>query len=113
MSKKQREKVECEVRYHQSQRKSADQESSPDSSVYEPATPASPDMFNSKCVYTKKSFRYLIKSTWNQIVFTIFLLIWDQTDLRLFPNQSEYGKYNLILSMKSVKKNCKSVKKKQ
>ena len=29
---------------------------------------------------TEKSFRNLIKSTWNQIVFTIFQLIWNQTD---------------------------------
>ena len=33
----------------------------------------------------------------NQIVFTIFQLIWNQTDVRLVPNQSENGKYNLIL----------------
>ena len=30
----------------------------------------------------------LIKSTWNQIVFTIFQLIWNQTDVCLVPNQS-------------------------
>ena len=32
----------------------------------------------------------------NQIVFTIFRLIWDQMDVRLFPNRSGNGKYNLI-----------------
>ena len=42
-----------------------------------------------KCcsVHTEKSFLNLIKSTWNQIVFTIFRLIWIQTDVRLDPNQ--------------------------
>ena len=40
--------------------------------------------------------RNLIKSTRKQIVFTIFRLIWIQTDVRLDPNQSENGKYNLI-----------------
>ena len=33
--------------------------------------------------HTEKSFRNLIKSNLNQIVFTIFRLIWNQTDLRL------------------------------
>ena len=47
-------------------------------------------------VHTEKSFRNLIKSTWNQIAFTIFRLIWTQTDVRLDPNQSVHGKYNLI-----------------
>ena len=46
--------------------------------------------------HTEKSFRNLIKSTWNQIVFTILRLIWNQTDVRLVPNKSENGKYNLI-----------------
>ena len=45
---------------------------------------------------TQKSFRNLIKSNRNQIVFTIFRLIWNQTDVRLVPNQSANGKYNLI-----------------
>ena len=45
---------------------------------------------------TEKSFRNLIKSTWNQSVFTIFRLIWNQTDVRLDPNQSENGIHNLI-----------------
>ena len=46
--------------------------------------------------HTEKSFRNLIKSTRNQIPLTIFRLIWIQTDVRLVPNQSENGKYNLI-----------------
>ena len=45
---------------------------------------------------SEKYFRNLIKSTWNQIVFTIFRLIWSQTDIRLDPNQPENSKYNLI-----------------
>ena len=36
------------------------------------------------------------KSNKNQIVFTILWLIWNQTDVRLIPNQSVLGKYNLI-----------------
>ena len=35
--------------------------------------------------------RNIIKSTRNQIVFTIFRLIWYQTYVRLVPNQSENG----------------------
>ena len=34
---------------------------------------------------TEKSFRNVIKSNRNQIVFIIFRLIWNQTDVRLFP----------------------------
>ena len=50
------------------------------------------------CFHTHENFfRNRIKSHWNQIVFTIFRLIWNQTDVRLVPNQSENGKYNLIL----------------
>ena len=42
-------------------------------------------------------FRNLVKSTRNQIAFTIFRLICIQTDIvRLDPNQSENGKCNLI-----------------
>ena len=41
--------------------------------------------------------RNIIKSNRNQIVFIIFRLTWNQTDsVRLVPNQSENGKYNLI-----------------
>ena len=48
-------------------------------------------------VHTQRIFfRNLIKSTQNQIVFTIFRLIWIQTLVRLVANQSENGKYNLI-----------------
>ena len=46
--------------------------------------------------HTEKFFPSLIISTWNQIVFTIFWLIWIQTDVRLHLNQSENGKCNLI-----------------
>ena len=45
---------------------------------------------------TEKSYRNLVKPTRNQIVFTIFRLIWIQTDDRLDPNRSENSKYNLI-----------------
>ena len=45
---------------------------------------------------TEKYFRNLIKSNQNQIVFTIFRLIWNQTDFRLVPNQSENSKYSRI-----------------
>ena len=47
-------------------------------------------------MHTDISFRNLIKSNQNQIVFVIFLLIWNQADVRFVPNQSENGKYNLI-----------------
>ena len=47
-------------------------------------------------IHTETFFRNLIESTRNQIVFTIFWLIWIQADVRLVPNQSENGKYNLI-----------------
>ena len=45
---------------------------------------------------TAKSFRNLIKSNRNPIVFIIFRLIWYQTDVRLVPNQSENCNYKLI-----------------
>ena len=48
-------------------------------------------------VRTDKCFLNFAKSTRNQIVFSIFRLISIQTDsIRLDPNQSENGKYNLI-----------------
>ena len=47
-------------------------------------------------LHIEKSFGNLIKSNWNQIVFTIFWLIWKQKDVRLVPNQPENGNYNLI-----------------
>ena len=47
-------------------------------------------------LYTEKYFWNLIKSNRYQIIFTIFWLIWNQTDVRCVPNQSENGKYNLI-----------------
>ena len=40
-------------------------------------------------LHAEKSFR-------NQIVFTIFQLIWNRTDVRLVPNQSVHGKCNRI-----------------
>ena len=40
--------------------------------------------------------RNLIESTINQIVFTIFGIIWNQTDVHLVLNQLENGKYNRI-----------------
>lgn len=47
MSKKQREKVEDEVRYHKSQMRSiAGEETSPDSSVFEPPTPTSSNTYS-------------------------------------------------------------------
>ena len=47
-------------------------------------------------VHTEESFQNLIESNRNQFVFTIFRLIWIQTDVRLVTNQPENGKYNLI-----------------
>ena len=49
------------------------------------------------CQHAEKSLRNLIKSNRSQIVYTIFRLIWNKTDIRLVPNQMENGKYNLIL----------------
>ena len=47
-----------------------------------------------------KIFRNLIKTNRNQIVFTIFRLIWNKTANEEYPfaapNQSENGKYNLF-----------------
>ena len=51
---------------------------------------------SSTLYYTEKSFRNLIKSNWNRIVFTMHRLIWNQMEVRLVLNQSENGKYNLI-----------------
>ena len=47
-------------------------------------------------LHTENFFRNLIMSTQNQIVFTVFPLIWNQTNVRLVLNQSEKGNYNLI-----------------
>ena len=41
-------------------------------------------------------FRNLIKSSWNQIVFTIFWLNWIKMEVPLDLNQPENGKYSLI-----------------
>ena len=53
---------------------------------------------SSSQVHTEKSYRSLIKSNPNQIVLTIFRLIWNSKRTRSFavPNQSENGKYNVI-----------------
>ena len=48
------------------------------------------------CIHTEKLFLNFIKSTRNQIVFTMHRLICLQTDVRLDPNQSGNGKYNMI-----------------
>ena len=45
--------------------------------------------------YKYRDNRYF-NSNRNQIVFTIYRLIWNQTDVCLIPNQSENSKYNLI-----------------
>ena len=42
---------------------------------------------------TEKSFPNLIKLNSNLIVFTMHRLIWNQTDVRMVPNQSENGAY--------------------
>ena len=47
-------------------------------------------------VHIENFFRKLIRSTRNQIVFTFFRLNWNQTHVRLVPNQSENDNYNLI-----------------
>ena len=53
-----------------------------------------------KHIHTENFFlKNLIKETRNQIVFTVFRQIWIQTDVRLDPNQSENGKYNLTLGL--------------
>ena len=52
--------------------------------------------WSSGLALTENYFRNLVKPTRNQIVFTIFRLTLNQTDVRLVPKQSENGKYNLI-----------------
>ena len=49
-------------------------------------------------LHTENCFRNLMKSTWNQIVFTIFRMIWNSKRTSPFavPNQPKNGKYNLI-----------------
>ena len=48
-------------------------------------------------VSTRREFFFeIIKSNLNKIAYTILWFIWNQTDVRLVPNQSENGKYNLI-----------------
>jgi len=47
-------------------------------------------------LHTEKSFWNRVKSNWNQIVFIIFWLIWNQMKFCLVPNQSENDIYSLI-----------------
>ena len=49
-----------------------------------------------KLVHTEKYFLNFVKSDPNQIVFTIFRLIYNQMLFHSAPNQSEKCKYNLI-----------------
>ena len=46
---------------------------------------------------TEKSSLKLVSPNQVQFVFTLFRLIWNQTELRLVPIQSENGKYKLNL----------------
>ena len=46
--------------------------------------------------HSQKTFWNLIISNRNHIVFTLFRLIWIQTDVCLVPNQTENIKYNLF-----------------
>ena len=48
------------------------------------------------CMHKEKYFRNVVKSTRNQIVFTIFRLTWIQTDIHLDPSHSKNSNYNLI-----------------
>ena len=62
MSKKQREKVEDEVRFHRAQMRAAS-ETAPDSSVFEHQTPSSSDQhhsYNGGSVYTKNG-RFVVQ----------------------------------------------------
>ena len=47
-------------------------------------------------LHTEKYFWNLIKSNWNQVLFTVSWLIWNQTDVRFVLNKSVHGKCNLI-----------------
>ena len=59
--------------------------------IYFPSGGRLQDIFVQTCTQ-----RNIIKSNRNQIVFTIFRLNCNQTDVHLVPNQLETGKYNLI-----------------
>ena len=50
-------------------------------------------------VHTGKSFRNIIKPNRNQIVLTIFRLIWIQTDVRLDPNRDNEGLMDILLCL--------------
>ena len=62
-----------------------------------PGNPGEGNAYGWRLPHTEKTFWNLVNSNQNQIVFTIFRLIWIQTDVSLDPIQSENGKYNLIL----------------
>ena len=51
------------------------------------------------CIHTEKYFRNRIKSSRNQIVFTIFQLIWNQTEVRLVRNHSENDTIWLLIDL--------------
>ena len=51
---------------------------------------------SSQKIRTEKSLRNIIRLSRNQIVSTIFRLIWNRMGDCLIPNQSENGKYNMI-----------------
>ncbi|XP_027222336.1 probable nuclear hormone receptor HR3 isoform X6 [Penaeus vannamei] len=79
MSKKQREKVEDEVRYHRAQMRAVPgQETSPDSSMYEPPTPTSSDIYPPTYHYspdltsfTPTGYNYTPQTTTSTIPFEI------------------------------------------
>ena len=48
-------------------------------------------------LHTEKTFRNCIESNRNFIVFTIFRLIWNQTEFSLVPIQSENGNMGLVV----------------
>ena len=55
-------------------------------------------MYPAAVLHTEKSFRNLIKLNRNQILFTIFRLIPNQSDVRLVRNQPGNCQYNLTLN---------------
>ena len=58
-------------------------------------------------LHTEKTFLNLIKSSRNQIVFTIFRLIWNQTDVRLNQNQSEKNIFSRVIKINLACRNEK------
>ena len=51
---------------------------------------------SSAAIRMEKLHRSGVQLSEGQKIFIIFWLIWNQTDVRLDPNQSKNGKYNLI-----------------